>query len=175
MWILCMPKWDPYAVATTTVRGTEISVDERLCTRWIVHTHSYYNIGLVGIRKMNYILCVINYFLVADVYLIYVAFFFYSFAVVQVIIVIKRVLYAPMMNQRMHRTLDWILSVKHKQQQKSTISIRVERKHWNEMLIRTYYIERENKKMVQQINRWVALGMHQSSAVHRYDVRYKII
>lgn len=80
MWILCMPKRDPYAsVATTTVRGTR---DFRRCEAGhTMCTHSYYEYRF-GIRKMNYILCVINYFLVADVYLIYVAFFFFfrSFA-----------------------------------------------------------------------------------------------
>lgn len=68
MWILCMPKRDPYAsVATTTVRGTR---DFRRCEAGhTMCTHSYYEYRF-GIRKMNYILCVINYFLVADVYLI---------------------------------------------------------------------------------------------------------
>lgn len=71
MWILCMPKWDPYAVATTTVRRyRDFRWWARLCIRTLVLQYRF------GIRKMNfYILCVINYFLVADVYLIYVAFF----------------------------------------------------------------------------------------------------
>lgn len=61
---------------------------------------------------MNYILCVINYFLVADVYLICAALFFSSYATVRVIIVIKRVLCAhTVMNRRMHPSLWTILSL----------------------------------------------------------------